>query len=413
MIEKINNLLNSKRIRYAWILGGAIWLAWLVNFIGGKGILDLAGNNKGADFICYYATGKIILMGKITELYSLDLMNSVQQSIYQSTSPGFYPFLYPPQYALFVVPFSLLPYTIAYLLWIFLGILSLWISIRCIRIQKPLHLFLFSLTWFPVFTVVSFGLNSFFSLLIFCLTYFFWSKNKNLFAGLIFSIVLFKPQFLVFIGILWLLDWRKSWKALLGLGFGVLFQIGFLFAFFPQLTLTYIEFAKTIIPKFMFIKEFPIWNSFSVLAFWRALLPNHADLSQFLFLLCSVLISVFLWKIWVKFKSDRALTFSTAVLWLVCCIPYIFVYDWILLLIPAIILWNHLREFRSTWRVVFAILWIAGLISSPLAYLQLKILPFAVQIAIPALFGSIILIYRVLINQHAQPSTNSASDQLA
>jgi len=300
MIEKLNRFLNPTRQRYAWIIGAVIWLAWLVNIIGGQGILDLVGNNIGADFISYYAEGKIILMGRISDLYSIDLMNSVQKSIYDSATPGFYPFLNPPQYAFFMVPFAFIPYLVAYIVWILLGVICLWLSIRLLGIQKPLKVFLFSLTWFPVFTVVSYGLNSFFTLLVFCLTYYFWTKNKNFGAGLIFSIVLYKPQFLLFIGFLWLLDWQKSWKALLGLVLGVLIQISLMLIIIPEPTLAYFEFAKTSIPNFMYIKEFPIWNSFSVLSFWLALFPKHPKLSQILFVICAIIVSFFIYDFTAK-----------------------------------------------------------------------------------------------------------------
>ena len=243
MIEKLNRFLNPTRQRYAWIIGAVIWFAWLVNLIGGSGILDLTGNNKGTDFMAYYTAGKIILLGKSPDLYSLDLVNSIQQSLYKGSSPGFYPYLYPPHYALAMVPFALLPYTIAYLVWVVLGLVSFWFSIKWLGIQKPLQTLLFSLTWFPVFAVVSFGQNSFFSLAIFCCTFYLWNRNKNLLAGLTFNLLLYKPQFLVFVAFLWLLDWKKSWKALAGLSLGVFLRIALNFLLLPQSSFSYIEYA--------------------------------------------------------------------------------------------------------------------------------------------------------------------------
>jgi alpha-1,2-mannosyltransferase len=399
-------------MQYPWAIGAVIWLAWLVNFIGGKGIFDLAGNNKGTDFMAYFSAGKIILMGRSTELYNLTLLNSIQNSYYGTATAGFYPYLYPPHYALFMAPFALLPYTVAYLVWIVLGFLCLWLSLKWLGIQKPLPILLFSLTWFPVFAAVSFGQNSFFSLAIFCLTYRLWTKNEDFPAGLIFSLLLFKPQFMVFVGFLWLLDWRKSWKALLGVGIGLFFQLGLNVLFFPVASISYLAYAKSSIASFMFIKEFPIWNSFSVQAFWLALLPGNPKLSQILFYVCVAVGIYFFIVFWKKFHQDRIILYAAAIIWLVWSIPYIFVYDWTLLLIPALILWNHKVQFRSIWKVVFAILWIAGLVSSPLAYLQLKVLPIALQIGIPALFVSIFLIYRVLVIQKTQTSSTSESDQL-
>jgi len=411
VIEKINGFLNSKRMRYPWVIGVVIWLAWLINIIGGKGILDLAGNNKGTDFLAYFSAGKIILMGRSADLYDLSLLTSLQQSIFGSSTPGFYPYLYPPHYAFFMAPFALLPYNAAYLAWVVVGVICLWLSIKWLGIHKPLPIFLFSLTWFPVFSVVSFGQNSFFSLAIFCLTYYLWRKNKHLPAGLVFSLLLFKPQFLVFVGFLWLLDWKRSWKALLGLGIGVIFQLAMNVLLFPEASLSYLRYAQSSIVNFMFIKEFPIWNSFSVQAFWLALLPGAPNVAKILFYICVVIGIYFFIVFWKKNRRVLSVMFASSILLLVWCIPYIFVYDWTLLLIPAILLWNNLGQFRSTWRVVFSILWIAGLIESPLAYLQLKLFPIALHVGIPALLLSIILIYRILVNQNPLSSSTSESEQ--
>lgn len=407
MIEKLNRFLNQTRQRYVWIIGAVIWLAWLVNFIGGSGILDLTGNNKGTDFMAYFTAGKIILLGKSTDLYNLELVNSIQQSLYQGTSPGFYPYLYPPHYALAMVPFALMPYTIAYLIWVAIGFIGFWFSFKWLGVQKPLHSLLLSLTWFPIFAVISFGQNSFFSLAIFCLTYYLWNKDKNLLAGLTFSLLFYKPQFLVFVAFLWLLDWKKCWKALAGLALGVILQIALNFFLLPQASFSYIHYAQKSILNFMFIKEFPIWNSFAVQAFWLGLFPDYPDIARVLYLICAVLGSIYFFKIWKKHKENRSITFSITMIWLVWCIPYIMVYDWTLLLIPAILFWTKDGSRKPVWKVLFAIFWIAALLSSPLTYLQLKAIPFALQLAIPALFFGCYIIYKALMRtENTTPSSS-------
>ncbi len=412
MIDRLIHFLNTKRQRYAWIIGGVLWLTWLINILGGKGILDLTGNNKGTDFMAYFTAGKIILSGFSHQLYNLELVNSIQQGLYVASAPGFYPYLYPPQYAMFMVPFALLPYNIAYLVWIVLGLTSLWLSIKWLGIQKPLHMLLFSLTWFPVFATVSFGQNSFFSLAIFSLTYYLWTKEKDFLAGAAFGLLFFKPQFLLFMGFLWLLDFRKSWKALVGLGLCLIVQIGFNVIVFPQASISYLEYARTTIANFMFIKEFPIWNSFSVQAFWLAIFPGSHVLSQILFLICAVIGSIFFLLFYKKYRHDRTILFAASIIWLIWCVPYIFVYDWTLLLIPAILIWTQLEEIRPAWRVIIALLWVAGLLSSILTYLQLQVFPIAIQIAIPMLLIGIVLTYRLLLQIRKQTSNSHDPDSI-
>src|SRR4030066_1547662 len=93
-------------------------------------------------------------------------------------------------------------------------------SVRLLLSIQPVKSLLWSLTWFPIFASISFGQNSLLSLFLFSLTYYLWRKGRLLTAGLVCSLLLFKPQLVLGIGILWLLEWRKDWKALLGLSIG-------------------------------------------------------------------------------------------------------------------------------------------------------------------------------------------------
>jgi hypothetical protein len=74
------------------------------------------------------------------------------------------------------------------------------------------------------------------------------------------------------------------------------------------------------------------------------------------------------------------------------------IYDWTLLLIPAVLLWTNVNDLKPVWKAVFSFLWLVPLISTPLAYLQLQVMPFAILICIPALTIGIIIAYQTLCN---------------
>ncbi len=399
MIEKINNWLNPKRVKYPWIISGIFWAAWLFTLVAGKGNTDLAGNLKGTDFAAFYGAGKIILMGRSAELYSLDLANAMQQALYGFTATGFNPYLNPPHFALFMVPFALLPYLLAYAVWILLGLLCLWFSIKWLGVENPKRAFLWALTWFPVFCVVSFGQNSFITLAITCLTYSLWMRERNFAAGIIFSLLLFKPQFLAGIGLLWLLDWRKNWKALTGLGLGALCQAGLSALLLPEASLAYLDYARTTLPNLMHLYGFPIWNAFSVQSFWQGLFPGLPALASILFWVCIPAALFFFYKFWKRYRAEKPVVFAGAVVLLVWCVPYLMIYDWSLLLIPALLFWKYFEGLRKTWKAVFAILWGVGLLSSILTYLQAEFMPFSFQLAIPVLAWMLILTYKQLMSQ--------------
>jgi hypothetical protein len=392
-----NHFLNPKRLRYPWFIGGALWAAWLLNLLIGKGNTDLAGHLIGTDFVAFYTAGKIILMGRSPELYSLELAHTIQQELYGGFSFNFNPFLNPPHYALLMAPFASIPYPWAPLIWIGLGLACLWLSVKLLGAEHPTLTFFFALTWLPVFYAASFGQNAFLSLLIFSLTYFLWKRNHHLLAGLIFSLLFYKPQFLIGVGLLWLLDGRRNWKALLGLGIGCLIQILLNFWLLPGATQAYLTYALKINSNLMGVEGFPMWNAFSMQAFWLALLPGFKGLAQALYLVCTITFLYFFIKFWKKNRNQQAVMFSAAVVWLVLAIPYIMVYDWTLLLVPAILLWENVPHLRPQWQATYAFLWAITFVSGVLTFTMLHFLPFAIQISIPALFLSAAAAYQSLM----------------
>jgi hypothetical protein len=89
--------------------------------------------------------------------------------------------------------------------------------------------------------------------------------------------------------------------------------------------------------------------------------------------------------------------FSAAVAWLVLTIPYLMIYDWTLLLVPVVLLWENVSHLRPQWQATYAFLWVITFISSVLTFVMLRFLPFAVQISIPALFLAIAAAYQSLM----------------
>ena len=402
LILKINRLLTPQRMKYPWFIGGASWIGWLISLLAGKGNTDLAGHLIGTDFVAFYTAGKIILMGRSPELYSLELAHSIQQGLYGVSSLNFNPYLNPPHYALWMVPFALIPYPWAPLIWIGLGLVCLWLSMKWLGAEHPTRSFLGALTWLPVFYAASFGQNSFFSLAIFSLTYYLWARKRSLLAGLVYSLLLFKPQFLIGFGLLWLFDWRKSWRALLGLGLGCLAQIGLNLWLLPQASLEYLTYALKINANLMSIEGFPMWHAYSVQAFWLALLPSLKWLAQILYLGCAMFGLYFVWRFSKDHRNDKPILFAGAVGWLVWSLPYLMIYDWTLLLVPALLLWKHAPTYRQQWRAIFAFLWVMSF-SFVLTFGQLIILPFAVQLSLPALFLALFIAYRTLQKSAREP----------
>ena len=393
---KFHKLLTPQRMKYPYIVGGFLWLGWIISIIAGEGNTDLNGTLVGTDFSAFYSAAKIILSGNSQNLYDLITINSIQQELYAESSFGITLFLNPPHFALLMVPFGLLPYLPAVLLWMTLGIVSLWFSIRLISSKGFFRLFILTLTWLPVFAAVSFGQNSFFTLLIFCLTYYFLKREKDFVAGLIFSLLLYKPQYLLFLGFLWLLKAKKNKFALIGLGLGSLLQIGFNLLLLPEASSAYIDFFLNVSPKLTQLDGFPVWNTFSTKTFWEMLLPHAVDVSFLLYLLGIIIGSVGFLVIWRRFSNDLPIIFSVMVVWMIWSLPYISLYDWTVLIIPAILLWDRLPGYSFHLRPIYAFIWLITLISNSLAFIQYKYLGFAFQLSVPAFLSSAIILFFIV-----------------
>ncbi len=108
--------LTPRRLSYAWLAGGVLWLAWLGSVLLGPGNLDLAGQPVGTDFLEFYAAGATLLRGESARLYDRDYQARLQQEIIGPGLRAYYAFITPPFFAALFVPLALLPYGLAFAL---------------------------------------------------------------------------------------------------------------------------------------------------------------------------------------------------------------------------------------------------------------------------------------------------------
>ena len=69
--SRLGSLLNSKRLNYAWIASGALWLGWLASILFGPGKIDLAGQVIGTDYLEFYTAGVTLRLGESARLYDM------------------------------------------------------------------------------------------------------------------------------------------------------------------------------------------------------------------------------------------------------------------------------------------------------------------------------------------------------
>jgi len=398
-IRRLSWLLNDRRLAYARIAGALLWAGWLTSIALGPGKVDLAGQVVGTDYLEFYAAGTTLRLGESAHLYDVDYQSRLQGALIGPQLRHYYGFITPPFLAWLFVPLAGLPYLWSFALWSRLGLLGLWVSLRLLAVAGARRALLWSLTWFPVFATISYGQNSLLSLTLMSLVYRLWHRERPWAAGLVLALLLYKPQLVVGVALLWLLQAcvrRRELAALAGLALGGGLLAGLCFWLLPEASRAYVEFARTVLPDLPDWQEFPLWNLHTVWGFWRLLLPQRhtwADALYWLFTAAGVLGFVSFWR---RFRARPALLFAGAICLTLLITPHAMIYDWTLLLIPAVLLWQQAPELRGDWKALYALIWIATFVSGPLTHFQLRWLPFAVQISVPVFQLVVCLAYRSL-----------------
>lgn len=396
--------LTPPRLRYAWITAGVLWAAWLLSVALGPGNLDLAGQPVGTDYLQFYAAGRTLACGESARLYDRAYQAALEKEIIGPGLTSYHAFITPPFLAWFFVPLVALPYGPSFAVWSVLGLVFLWCSLCLLGVAAPARAWLWALTFFPVFAVISFGQNALLSLLLFSVVYRLWTAKRPFLAGLACSLTLYKPQLCLGVTLLWLINWRRDWWVLVGLGVGGAALAASCFLLLPEASWAYVDFARTVLPDLPHWQEFPLWHLHTVRGFWRLLLPAWPRLGDGLTLIAAGF-GVWGFVRWERrFREQLPLVFGGAMALTLWLTPHAMIYDWALLLIPALALWEALPQNRDRWRPLLAVLWIAALLSGPLTVVQLRLLPVAVQVSVPFLAWVLYQIWRWSLSGELLPA---------
>lgn len=401
LFVRFDHFLNPRRMAYAWITGAALWAAWLISVILGPGNMDLANQVIGTDYLQFHTAGLAVRQGDSQKLYDFDYQARLELQIAGPELVNFHAFITPPFLAYIFVPLSYLTYPMSFFLWSIFGLFCLYLSLRWLTVNNPNKVLLWSLTFFPVFAAISFGQNSLLSLLILTMTFILWRKRLPFLAGLAISFILYKPQLVLGVGLLWLLEWRRDWKAILGLVSGAIGLVVISIVTMPEASKAYLELSRGAISSMLSWEQFPRWHAHTWRAFWYLLLPNNLSLAEILGIFFSISSVVFFLLFWKKFRNENMLIFAAAVCLTLWVSPHTMVYDWAIMLIPAVILWEGQADLRHVWKTLFTALWIALFLGGSLTVAQLKILPIAMQISLPTFGLASVLAYKTLMNQPA------------
>ncbi len=173
--------------------------------------------NGYQDFTIYYTGARFLRNGQASALYNLAAQYSMQLTFtHVPIRQGPLPFNHPPFEALLFVPFTLLNYWPAYLLWTALNLIMLAVSVIFLKRHfsqlsdvSPLVLGLGATAFFPVAIGIMQGQDVILLLLLFVLAVISLDRGNDAMAGALLAAGIFRPQFVVpFVVLLALRRWR-------------------------------------------------------------------------------------------------------------------------------------------------------------------------------------------------------------
>jgi len=206
----------QQRLRvYPWFVLAAVVAAFVFIVATADGSSTTSGR-LGGDFPAFYSAGSIVADGNVDRLYDPATQAAAQVDLL-GDEDGFIMYPYAPHVAAVYSPLSALDYRDAYVLHTALMVAalvgSLWILRPVIGIVDRWFAAVIAatITAYPVFVGVMGGQNTAVSLLLIAATWRAWHDDRDGLAGVMLTVLLFRPQYALPIIGLALLD--RRWRT--------------------------------------------------------------------------------------------------------------------------------------------------------------------------------------------------------
>ena len=225
---------EASRCRSPFIRGYARWILLLILLLlAAYNVLRLLpstvvyGARGAADFSIFYAGSTILKNGLGSHLYDLGVQAQFHSPFYR-THP--LPYNHLAYELLIFLPFASMPFTQAFWLWNAVSVLLIAVSATIVapylrNLFRPTALLVFftTIAFYPTTTAFAGGQDSIVLLLIFSGTYALLKSERDVIAGLVLALGLFKfPLVLPFV-LPFLL--RKQWRFVRGFALGALLVV--------------------------------------------------------------------------------------------------------------------------------------------------------------------------------------------
>jgi len=321
-------------------LAVCLWSVAAIDFAT-PGVMDRAGNVKFQDFLQFYVSGTLLRESQANLLFdeptAAEQMHAVAPQ-WKSSLPR----VYGPQVGMFFAPFARFPFLTAAAIWVavsaglyLLCCWLIWNTCPGLREHQQLR-WLLAAAYPPFFHFVVRGQLAALVLACFVAAYFAFRAHRPFLAGLALGCLVFKPQFLVAIPIVFLL--AGAWNSLVGTVLAAAGQLAI--AWIGVGTETMRQYVRTLtnarrLVATTEVDALALAQLHSLRSFWAELIPWRGPAS-FLYFASSLAVVCLAVRLW---KSDAPLAFRFSGLLLAAVLvnPHLFVYD-LLALTPALLL---------------------------------------------------------------------------
>jgi len=222
---------NKPLVSGAGLAYAATFLILAAIFLGSPNFRPASGPEArplAGDFLQEWIGGYVVRSGDYTRFYDVAYAQALQHDAalvgFEWRESEYFPLVYPPFYYLLVSPFSLLPFHAAAILWAMLMVAALFAAWRlfcksaCVTAGEDACPTVWLLPAAVLFTPLIESLTTCQKgtvlLLILTATYYLLTSKRPYYAGLVFGLIAFKPQFAVPIAIAML--YKRQWWFVLG-----------------------------------------------------------------------------------------------------------------------------------------------------------------------------------------------------
>lgn len=319
----------------------------------------VAGNGPpglGDDYRAFSFAGELARTGRVDLLYETDAYDAVDAAR----------FVYPPPYALLMIPLSLLPVPVGFAVWTALGAAAFVAAARLLRL--PLAFPLVAAVGITGIANVWYGQNAWFTLLALAAAFRLAGDGGRAGAA-VGPITWYKPQLLAGLVLWWAgapartRRWWWSTAAVAAGGAAVAAVV---------LPGAWTGWAGTIGAALYGDDVLAVDQvQFTLRALWGLLLgPGPAATG--LTVVGTALLAVGAVTVLRRVADRPALAVGMGVLAGLVLVPHLLVYDLALLLVPLAALWHAYPSRRPLWAVLAAVIAGVAPISTPIAHLQLE-----------------------------------------